>query len=225
VLRSDPEPAVRAAAGRALGRLGEREALPDLIEALEDASPDVRVVAAAALWRLPDPAAVPALMRRTADAESAVREWSAQALGVIGDSRATPEVARLLSDPERAVRVAAVLSLGRIGDGAALEPLVGYLAAGGRDEEEKEEVVHAIVNVQSPRKVEALFTLLAASEQDPAQRLRLLAALGQVADLPAAARLKPYTLPASPAPVRKAAKQAIAAIEARSVAATNGTPK
>ena len=58
---------MRAAAGRALGRLGVREAVPDLIAALEDKSPDVRVVAAAALWRLPDPSAVDPLTRHLAD--------------------------------------------------------------------------------------------------------------------------------------------------------------
>src|SRR5689334_10657877 len=34
VLQSDPEPLVRAAAGRALGRLGVREAIPALVAAL-----------------------------------------------------------------------------------------------------------------------------------------------------------------------------------------------
>jgi HEAT repeat protein len=56
LIRSDTDWRVRASAGRALGRLGTRDAVPDLVRALRDPVVDVRVVAAAAIWRLPDPA-------------------------------------------------------------------------------------------------------------------------------------------------------------------------
>jgi HEAT repeat protein len=216
LLHGDPEPLVRAAAGRAVGRLGVREALPELVQALDDPSPDVRVVAAAALWRLPDPQAVEPLLRHTADSDGAVREWAAQALGVIGDPRALVEMVRLLSDPLRAVRVAAVLSLGRLGDPLALAPLRKYLIDGPRDDEEKEEVVHAIANNKSPEKVEVLFQLLADSAADAPQTMRVLAALGQVADASVVARIKVYTRPERPPLVRKVAKEALAAIAGRS---------
>lgn len=216
VLKSDPDAVVRASAGRALGRLGVREALPELIAALDDKSADVRVVAAAALWRLPDPSAVEPLLKHAFDGEAAVREWVAQALGVIGDTRATSAMIKLLSDSERAVRVAAVLSLGRIGDPAGLEPLVAYVQSGGRDDEEKEEVVNSIARLKTPKKVEALFTLLDKSENDPVQRMRLLAALGQVADPPAIQRIRPHAQGNAPAEVRKVANEAIADILKRS---------
>lgn len=218
LLKSDSDPVVRAAAGRALGRLGVREAVPDLIAALEDKNPDVRVVAAAALWRLPDPSAVEALTRHLSDSEPAVREWAVQALGVIGEPRVTADVIRLLNDPVRAVRVSAVLSLGRIGDPAGLDPLVQYLAKGERDEEEKTEVTNAIAAIKSPQKSDALFKLLAASSQDKAQRLRLIAALGQVGTADATPKLRPYASAGSPPSVRKAANEAIASITARAQA-------
>ncbi|MFT3922584.1 MAG: HEAT repeat domain-containing protein [Myxococcales bacterium] len=218
LLKSDPEPLVRAAAGRALGRLGVRDAVPDLIAALEDKSPDVRVVAAAALWRLPDPSAIDALVRHLSDSEPAVREWSVQALGVIGEPRVTHDVIRLLSDPVRSVRVSAVLSLGRIGDPAALEPLVQYVSKGERDDEEKAEVTNSIAAIKSPQKSDALFKLLAAANQDQAQRLRLIAALGQVGTSDATPKLRPYAAPGSPPSVRKAANEAIASIVARAQA-------
>ncbi len=222
LLKSDPEPLVRAAAGRALGRLGVREAVPDLIAALEDKNPDVRVVAAAALWRLPDPSAVDPLIRHLSDSEPAVREWAVQALGVIREPRVTPDVIRLLSDPVRAVRVSAVLSLGRIGDPAGLEPLVQYLGKAERDEEEKTEVTNAIASIKSPQKIEVLFKLLAASGQDKAQRLRLIAALGLVGNQDSIAKLRPYAASGLPPSVRKATNEAIASIVGRSQASKAG---
>src|SRR5690606_37169644 len=212
VLKSDPDAVVRASAGRALGRLGVREALPELVAALDDKSSDVRVVAAAALWRLPDPLAVEPLLKHAFDGEAAVREWVAQALGVIGDTRATSAMIKLLSDWERAVRVAAVLSLGRIGDPAGLEPLLTYVQSAGRDDEEKEEVWYSRALLKTPKKVEGLFTLLDKSEDDPVQRMRLLAALGQVADPPAIQRIRPHAQGNAPAEVRKVANEAIADI-------------
>jgi HEAT repeat protein len=222
LLKSDPDPLVRAAAGRALGRLGVREAVPDLIAALEDKSAEVRVVAAAALWRLPDPSAVEPLVRHLGDSDPAVREWSVQALGVIGEPRVTASVVRLLADPVRAVRISAVLSLGRIGDSAGLEPLVQYLSKGERDEEEKAEVTNAIAAIKSPQRSEVLLKLLSASAQDQAQRLRLIAALGQVASPEVAPKLKTYAAPGSPPSVRKAANEAIASITARAQASKAG---
>ena len=218
LLERDPDPLVRAAAGRALGRLGVRDAVPDLIAALDDKSPEVRVVAAAALWRLPDPAATDALARHLGDTDPAVREWSVQALGVIGEPRVTSDVVRLLSDPVRAVRVSAVLSLGRIGDPAGLDPLVQYLAKGERDDEEKAETANAIAAIRSPQKTEALLKLLAASNQDQAQRLRLIAALGQVGTSDVTPKLRAYTASSAPPAVRKAANEAIASIVARTQA-------
>jgi HEAT repeat protein len=195
-----------------------RDAVPDLIAALEDKSPEVRVVAAAALWRLPDPSAVDPLVRHLADSDPAVREWSVQALGVIGEPRVTAAVVRLLADPVRAVRVSAVLSLGRIGDPAGLDPLVQYLAKDERDEEEKAEVTNAIAAIKSPLRSEALLKLLSASGQDQAQRLRLIAALGQVATPDVTPKLKSYAAAGSPSSVRKAANEAIASITARAQA-------
>jgi HEAT repeat protein len=215
LLNSDPDSTVRAAAGRALGRLGVREAVPDLVRALRDTSSDVRVVSAAALWRLPDSSAVAPLLDRLHDNEAAVREWSALALGVIGDRRGTPEMIRLLGDSQRAVRLAAVRSLGRIGDPDGLKPLMGYLAGGNRDDEEKEEVVNSVASLKGPEKVLALVQLLNAAEKDEAQKLRVISALGQVGDVLVLPRLRRHIGENETATVRSAANEAIAAVQER----------
>jgi HEAT repeat protein len=214
LLRSDPEPLVRAAAGRALGRLGTREAVPDLIRALGDASADVRVVAAAALWRLPDPAATEPLLEHVKDADKAVREWSALALGVIGDKRAVPEMVRLLSDSERSVRLAAVRSLGRIGDPDGLEPLLRYMKTGKRDREEKEEGVAAIAAFKGDGRSVALLSMLESAEGDPEQQVRVIAALGKVGNAVALPALRKRATSGS-AEVRDASIKAIAELSGR----------
>jgi HEAT repeat protein len=224
LLRTDPEPVVRAAAGRALGRLGAREAVPDLVAALGDASADVRVVAAAALWRLPDPSATAPLLERVKDSDKTVREWAALALGVIGDKRAVSEMVRLLGDPERNVRLAAVRSLGRIGDPEGLEPIKKYVRAGKRDAEERDEVIAAIVSMKGDGRAPALLDLLE-TETDADQQVRLIAALGKIGGAQVLPALRKKAT-GGPAEVRDAANKAIAEVagRSRSEKASSGEP-
>jgi HEAT repeat protein len=225
LLRADPDSVVRAAAGRALGRLGAREAVPELIQALGDKAVEVRVVAAAALWRLPDPSAVPALLERVKDEDRAVREWSALALGVAADPRAVPELIRLLGDPERPVRLAAVRSLGRINRVEGLKPLTRYLQSSRRDDEEKEEVVNSIASIEGTQRVGALLELLASPGNDQTQKQRLVNALAKVGDLQAISALRKLALSRDEAKaVREAANQAVAAIVARAKAPREAGP-
>lgn len=213
LVRNDPEPVVRAAAGRALGRLGVREAVPELVAALADTSADVRVVAAAALWRLPDPSATAPLLERVKDGDKAVREWSALALGVIGDKRAVSEMVRLLGDPERSVRLAAVRSLGRIGDPEGLDPVTKYLRGGKRDAEERDEGIAAIVSMKGEGRVPSLLSLLD-GESDADQQVRVIAALGKVGTSQVLPVLRKKAT-SGPAEVRDAANRAIAEIAGR----------
>jgi HEAT repeat protein len=215
VLLSDPESMARAAAGRALGRLGAREAVPELIKALSDKSADVRVVAAAALWRLPDPSAVPMLLARAKDTDKVVREWCALALGVAGDQRAAPELIRLLGDPERSVRLAAVRSLGKLNRPEALGPLVAYLSSGKRDEEEREEVVNSVASIEGSERVGALLTLLETVGSDTKLKLQLVLALAKVGDGQAQTTLKKLSQRDESRAVREAASQAYASVLGR----------
>lgn len=214
MLRSDVDPVVRAAAGRALGRLGAREAVPDLIKALDDASADVRVVAAAALWRLPDPAATDPLLAHVKDQDKSVREWAALALGVIADRKAVPELVRMLGDPERSVRLAALRSLGRIGDPEGMDPLVKYLRGGKRDQEEKEEGVAAVASMKSEGRTSALLSLLEGAEGDAEQQIRVIAALGKVGSNAALTPLRKRAT-SGPSEVRDAANKAFAELQGR----------
>lgn len=219
MLVGDAESVVRAAAGRALGRLGAREAVPELVQALSDKTVEVRVVAAAALWRLPDPSAVPVLLERVKDTDKAVREWSALALGVAGDPRAVPALIDLLDDSERNVRLAAVRSLGRLNHPDALKPLNEYvLGKEKRDDEERAEVVNSIASISGPQRVVTLIDQLEGMNRDTRQRLLIVMALGKVGDGQALPVLRKLSQRDGTRAVRDAATQAYAEVLGRTKA-------
>jgi HEAT repeat protein len=213
LVREDPQWEVRASAGRALGRLAARDAVPDLVRALRDPVVDVRVVAAAAIWRLPDPAAVPALIELLGDPDASARQWATLALGVIRDTRAVTPLSGLLHDPEGSVRVDVVRSLGRIRDQGALEPLEAFVRESGRVAEERAEAISAIAGLDTPARMDALGRLL--DHSDRGVRQHAAEALGQIGDALVLPTLR-HRLGVERIPqVRSALSAAISAVEAR----------
>ena len=212
IIRSDTDWRVRASAGRAIGRLGTRDAVPDLVRALRDPVVDVRVVAAAAIWRLPDPAAVPALIELLGDADASARQWAALALGVIRDTRAVQPLIALLRDPEKAVRLDVIRSLGRIRESVALQPLLEYVRDDSRELDERLEAVGSIASLQGPERVDALVRLLEHPNRDV--REHVIEALGQVGDALVVPSLR-QRRSSETAALRPAIDAAIQAIETR----------
>jgi HEAT repeat protein len=212
-LRDDRDWRVRASAGRALGRLGARDAVPDLVRALRDPVVDVRVVAAAAIWRLPDPAAVPALLELLRDQDPAARQWSALALGVIRDRRATRPLIRLLQDPQGDVRLDSIRSLGRIRDASAVAALEGYASTSTHGMDERLEAVDSLSALDGPEKVDALVRLLRHAEAPI--RTRAVQSLGRVGDALAIPPLRQRRATESTPSVRTAIDEAVREIQAR----------
>jgi HEAT repeat protein len=64
---------VRSAACRALGEIGDPQAIPHLIQALRDDYSDVRSAACWALGRIGDPQAIPHLIQALQDENAWVR--------------------------------------------------------------------------------------------------------------------------------------------------------
>ena len=75
---------VRQAAAEALGRIGSKEAVPHLIEALKDEDWNVRFKAAEALGEIGSKEAAPHLIEALKDENLNVRKAAAEALGEIG---------------------------------------------------------------------------------------------------------------------------------------------
>jgi cyclophilin family peptidyl-prolyl cis-trans isomerase/HEAT repeat protein len=113
---ADPSPRVRAAAVRAVGRIGGPRAGAELIAALRDADPPVRVEGAFGLGQLADASALPALREGAKDAAAGVKAAVAEALGKIHAPSSADVLASLLEDPDPKVRAAASLAAWKFPD-------------------------------------------------------------------------------------------------------------
>ena len=137
---SDPDPFVRWAAARTLGKIApavSNLAVPALAAMLDDADLDLRVAAAAALEHYGKAAAtaLPDLIRALGASDAEMRVAVIRALGAIGvpDARqAIPALTAAVGDPEPRVQEAAAQVLGDFGPLAsdAVEPLRKVLQTG-----------------------------------------------------------------------------------------------
>jgi HEAT repeat protein len=119
---------VRCAAARALGKIGDTQAINPLVVALRDSYGNVRAAAAEALERLGDAQTVEPLVQALTDEFSNVRVHAAEALGRIRDTRAVEPLAVVLrKDEDSRVRSQAARGLGQMGDARALGSLVAAL--------------------------------------------------------------------------------------------------
>jgi hypothetical protein len=116
----DPDPGVRSAATRAIGRHGEPDQVPMIIERLSDEDRFVRAEAARSLQRLHNPAAIDPLiatLRPTDDGEDfgekdpEVRAEAASALGQFPENKVIESLITALADPSLSVNRNAKASL------------------------------------------------------------------------------------------------------------------
>ncbi|MDB5384366.1 MAG: Phycocyanin alpha phycocyanobilin lyase [Planctomycetaceae bacterium] len=162
ILRSDgkPYPAGQINEDRylavcLLGRLKEKDAVPDLIEATRDKT--IHYAAAVSLGQISDRKAIPALQQMArdfpdhrlwagyglallsepegfeiltemaSDPQWVNRRHSVEAMGTIGDRKMAPLLVKALKDQKMEVRISAAISLGKIGDPATLPVLTAAL--------------------------------------------------------------------------------------------------
>jgi HEAT repeat protein len=125
---ANDDPRVRRYLALALGRLGDRAAVPVLREALVPDAADSETVIYAmwALGTIGDPAAIPDLLRFAKSEDKGYRKAAIHSLGAFPDPTAQAAVKEALLDAAEDVRWNAAISLGYRGDPAAV-PVLGQM--------------------------------------------------------------------------------------------------
>jgi HEAT repeat protein len=164
------DPRVRRYLTLALGRLGDRAAVPALLEAARDAGPDgahadpeTQIYAVWALGAIGDPQAEPALVELAKSDDAGVRKTAVHALGSLPGETSRAALVKALDDTVDDVRWNAAIALARRRDPAAAPVLLEMLdrARLGRVEGMTEE-----------QRVDALLQAIEAAAVVPDPRLR-----------------------------------------------------
>lgn len=125
----EPRGITRQHTAAALGRFGDRRAIPALLEALAGAGDDRRLhhAVALALAALGAESAVPALLAEFSDADMLnIAYRAAEAAGKLGEP-ARASLLAALGDPDAQVRACAVLGLEALGGAPVVGPLLSML--------------------------------------------------------------------------------------------------
>jgi len=117
----------RRSAADALGLMGNRRAIPRLLQRLEDPNMSVRRSATRALLRVRARSSIPPIIRLLRDPSGGVRVLVAGVLGRFGDRSAVPALVRALQDSKWYVRQVTAEALGELRDFRARMPLVQAL--------------------------------------------------------------------------------------------------
>lgn len=124
---SDDDERVRHYLALSLGHLGDADATPALMVALNDSDPSTRLYSAWALGSIGDARAVSTLIEHVDDNDAGVRKMVVYALGAIGDPAATPRLSVALLDPDRDVSWNAAVALAQLGSAAGEDQLLQML--------------------------------------------------------------------------------------------------
>lgn len=122
----DHDAYVVAEAARALAKLGDAAAVPDLVAALDGAPADARGAITDALISF-GPTVIPALRPALEDEHEHVRWHAARVLAALRDERAAEALANLLNDPSAGVRWLAETGLRRLPQRAAARAVLRTL--------------------------------------------------------------------------------------------------
>lgn len=196
---------VREGAAKALGEIGDTQAVEPLITVIRDKNEGVRQAAVEALDKLgwqPDrsetgalywvekrrwdkcieigePAVKPLIaVLKDEESNENVRQGAVEALGQIGDSRAVELLIAVLEDKSVSVRIEAAKALGHIGDVRAVDSLIIPL----KDEYSSympNAALEALVKIGVPA-IEPLIVAL--DDKSASARKRAAEALGQIGD-------------------------------------------
>jgi len=170
------DPRVRRYLALALGRLGDKRAVPALIEAAESrgdapADPDAQVYAVWALGAIGDPQAVPTLVSLARGEDAGLRKAAVHALGSFPEEAARAALLTAVNDPVEDVRWNAAVALARRRDPAAAPVLLQMM---------DRRHLAAIADLTAEQREEAVLQAVQAAAVVPDSELR--AALQRLQD-------------------------------------------
>ena len=174
---------VRAALYSALGRLGDRRALPALSACLNSESRDeLRGVCVSALGSIGEKSALPQILAALEnDSSILVQNSAVDALGNFSVLSAVKRLSVLVAGGDNQMfRQRAIRALGRTGSASAVQPLLQALKTASNDSE-RVWIVSALTALRSKEAVMPLKTLLQKST-DPRLRTQIVVALGAIDD-------------------------------------------
>jgi HEAT repeat protein len=169
---------IRGEGAKALGKIGDPEAVRPLVEALLKEKQDEQMPLA--LAEIGDVSALDPLLDAFKDADREVRPNIALALGAFNDKKAVAALIEGLSDLDPNVRFCSISSLGRIRDSAAVSHLLGCL--GENNEWIFLNVVDALARLGAHRATNPLVAFYL-KERNERKRSAIITALGAIGDL------------------------------------------
>ena len=157
-----------------LGKSGQLDAVPHLIQALKDEKARVRLAAIDALGMLKDRRATEVLIPFLQDKRAVLALAAVEALGQIGDLTAVEALVAVVQAEVPVLRLAAIDALGQIGDSTAVDLLCSQM----QSEISQVRWVSAVAlgRIGSPRAIGPLANLLG----DEEMRQTVLFALDQI---------------------------------------------
>jgi HEAT repeat protein len=194
------DPRVRRYLALALGRLGDRRAVPSLLKAVQQDASDPEAPPADAetqiysIWSLGvigDPSAVPTLASLARGEDAGVRKAAAHALGAFDTPEAREALLESLGDAAPDVRWNAALGLGRRGNQAAAPVLLQMMdrerlaTVSGLTDEQREQAILGAVGVAAGLREPSLKSALEALQAgDPSLKVREAARVALEASQP-----------------------------------------
>lgn len=174
----------RSEAALALGLLRDPQAVPGLLELLEDPHDQVRAAAIDALGQIGDPSAIDALLACLADPTRHERTRLVQALRAFGSTATAALLAHAAAVPGDRALVATILSF--VGGAAARDPLLQWAGAGEAETRASAWRALAAIGLDDRAFYHALKGL---GDDDPAVRAAVAVALARSGRVDAAPHL------------------------------------
>lgn len=168
---------VRKEAADALGKIGNKRAIPCLFMRIErERYDDVRESLLAAIVKIGKLDVYNGLVTLLYNKSPEIREAGVMGLGMLSDERAIPKLITALSDEFPKVRRSAVKALSGFKKAGVEEAITVSLMDGAS--EVKIEAIHGLARVGSKRSVSVLIPLL--DDPDPWVRTQIAEALGEI---------------------------------------------